>query len=189
MITATMLLQDCGPNDLTLSLPINQRTGTYLSIDYEYLLVTDNGVQRGMLGSKSQPHKAGSQVYIAGINSDFPWIKAVAGFAPATGQINSMVNWPATILTGTADVLNPSVSAFYMVQTAGIDNMTIGPAPSSGGVTISVYSTTANAHTITSTITFANGIQVLQKITFPGVPGAGVILEAANGVWTMAMGS
>jgi hypothetical protein len=188
MITATMLLQDCGPNDLTLSLP-RQKSGTYLSIDYEYLLVTDNGVQRGMLGSKSQPHKAGSQVYIAGINSDFPWIKAVAGFAPQSGQISSMVNWPATILTGTADVLNPNVSAFYMVETNAIDNMTLGQPPSSGGVTLSIYTTTGFAHTITTNITFPNGMQVLEKITFPGIIGAGVILVAANGVWTVAQGS
>jgi hypothetical protein len=185
-VIVTTLGADCGADNLNVSVSAPQ--GSYLLIDNEYMLVTSNGISRGFLGSQAKPHKGGSQVLIAGVNSDFPWIREYAGLAPTSGQIQEDMNWPATLLFGTSDVLDPNTAAFYLIKTPAVDNVTIGP-PIAAGTIISVFSDTPFAHTVSSTVTLTNGLQYLQKIAFPSVQGAGVILQAAKGVWTIAAGT
>ena len=182
----TTLGADCGADNLNVS--ISAPLGSFALVDNEYMLVSQNGIERGQLGSQAKPHKGGSQVLIAGINSDFPWVKEYAGLASATNGIQADMNWPATLLFGVSDVIDPSTAAFYLIKTAAVDNVTIA-APTATGTIISVFSDTPYPHTVSSTITLPNGLQYLQKITFPGIQGAGVILQAAKGVWTIASGS
>src|SRR5215469_12154287 len=185
-VTVTTLGADCGANDLNVS--ISAPLGSFALVDNEYMLVTSNGISRGQLGSQAKPHKGGTLVAIAGVSSDFPWIREYSGLAPTTNGIQADMNWPATLLFGVADVIDPSTAAFYLIKTAAIDNVTIG-APTATGTIISVFSDTPYPHTVSSTITLPTGLQYLQKITFPGIQGAGVILQAAKGVWTIATGS
>jgi hypothetical protein len=92
---------------------------------------------------------------------------------------------PITLLTGSADVLNPSASGNYIVNTAGVNAMTLA-APRVGvddGLVISVVSDTTNAHTITATSLLANGTALKTTATFAAFRGAGIVLRAFNGVW------
>lgn len=99
---------------------------------------------------------------------------------------------PITLLSGTTDNVNPNagVGGNYVVKTAGVDAMT-GIAPRAGlddGLTISVYSDTANAHTITfSTNCVADGAAggPHHIVTFLNQRGAGVTLRAFNGTWQL----
>jgi hypothetical protein len=90
-----------------------------------------------------------------------------------------------TLLTGTADAINPHVSGNYMVKTGSADAMTLA-APTAGtddNLSISVFSDTLFAHTITATSLFANGTALKTTCTFGAFKGAGIILRAFNGVW------
>jgi hypothetical protein len=92
---------------------------------------------------------------------------------------------PIVNLNGSADAINPHVSGNYIVKTAGVNAITL-TAPTAGtddGLTISVYSDTTNAHTITATALFANGTALKTTATFAAFKGAGVSLRAINGVW------
>jgi len=89
-------------------------------------------------------------------------------------------------LSGTTDVLNPQGGGNYIVKTGQINAMTLA-APRAGiddGVTISVFSDTLFAHTITCPAAIiAAGVAVKTVITFPAFKGGGVTLRAYNGTW------
>jgi hypothetical protein len=102
-----------------------------------------------------------------------------------------------TLLSGSSDVLAPpsqlgspllTGTLNYVVKTAGVDAMT-AVAPRAGiddGMTMAIYSDTANAHTITfSTACIATGAATLKTIvTFTtGFRGQGLTLRAFNGTW------
>jgi hypothetical protein len=112
-------------------------------------------------------------------------------FAPNAGQQDIIdadsFEGPVTELSGTTDIINPQAPGNYIVKTAGVDAMTIA-APRVGlddNLSISIYSDTANAHTLTGPTTiFANGAATLKTvITFLAFRGSGVTLRAYNGVW------
>jgi hypothetical protein len=92
---------------------------------------------------------------------------------------------PPTLLTGSADIINPHVSGNFIVTRAGVDAMTLG-APTPGlddNLSIAIYSDTANAHTITTASLFANGAALAAVATFKPFRGSGLTLRAFNGVW------
>lgn len=92
---------------------------------------------------------------------------------------------PITLLTGSADAINPHVSGNYIVKTAGVDAMTLA-APTAGvddNLSIAIFSDTTNAHTVTATALFANGTALKTTCTFGAFKGAGIVLRAFNGVW------
>lgn len=93
---------------------------------------------------------------------------------------------PITLLNGAADVIPPFVAGNYIVNRAGVNAMTLA-APRAGtddGLTINVWSDSANAHTITGPTTiFAAGAALATVITFKAFRGSGVSLRAFNGVW------
>jgi len=97
---------------------------------------------------------------------------------------------PIVNLTGSADVLNPHVAGNYIVKTGGVDAMTLA-APTAGvddGLTINVWSATAQAHTITATSLISAGVAAKTTITFPAFIGAGCTLRAINGLWHLVGG-
>lgn len=92
---------------------------------------------------------------------------------------------PITLLTGTADVINPHVSGNYVIKSTSADLMTLG-APTAGvddNLCINIWSDTLFAHTITATTLFANGTALKTTATFAAFRGAGMTLRAFNGVW------
>ena len=80
------------------------------------------------------------------------------------------------------------ISTSNVVTTAGVDAMTLG-APTTttdDGVTITVYSNTAQAHTITATGLLQVGSSNAANVaTFTAQKGAGLILQAYQGKWNV----
>lgn len=92
---------------------------------------------------------------------------------------------PITVLSGTADILPAHAGGNFIVATATADAMTLA-APTAGvddNLTLSVYSDTTAAHTITATSLLANGTALKTTATFAAFRGAGISLRAYNGVW------
>jgi len=93
---------------------------------------------------------------------------------------------PITVLSGSADVINPHVAGNYVVNTAGVDGIVLG-APTAGvddNLSIAIWSNTANAHTVTSTGNLLTGTSGKTGVlTFAGVAGSGVSLRAYGGKW------
>jgi hypothetical protein len=92
-----------------------------------------------------------------------------------------------TVLSGSADAVNPynANGNNYIVNTAGVDAMTLA-APISGtddNLTVAIYSNTANAHTLTSTGNIQSGAAGTGVLTFAAHAGAGVVLRAYQGKW------
>lgn len=103
--------------------------------------------------------------------------------APFVLQNNPTV-LPQT-LSGSTDAIPPHSSTLYMVTSSGVDAMTLA-APTSGvddGVTITVVSAGAHAHTITATGLLNTGASAVNVATFAAHAGASVELKAYQGSW------
>ena len=92
-----------------------------------------------------------------------------------------------TVLSGTADAVNPynPNGNNYVVNTGSADAMTLA-APVSGsddGLTVAIFSNTAQAHTLTSTGNIQSGAAGTGVLTFAAHAGAGVLLRAYQGKW------
>jgi hypothetical protein len=99
---------------------------------------------------------------------------------------------PIIVLTGTADAINPHVTGNYIVNNStGADAMTLG-APTAGvddNLSISIYSNTAEAHTLTATGLLQTGQSgKTGVITFAAYAGSGVQLRAYQGKWQVLGG-
>jgi hypothetical protein len=93
---------------------------------------------------------------------------------------------PETLLSGTTDAIVNHVAGNYIIKTAGVDAITLF-APTAGiddGLSINIWSDTANAHTVTlPSAVFASGKAQSTVATFAAFRGAGISLRAFNGVW------
>jgi hypothetical protein len=107
---------------------------------------------------------------------------------------------PVTKLFGVAatpDVINPHAAGNYIIESGAVDPITLA-APFVGGpstiqtsgaiggddnLSISIFSDTLFAHTVTATALFANGTALKTTATFAAFKGAGMTLRAWNGVW------
>lgn len=90
-------------------------------------------------------------------------------------------------LTGTTDAINPHVAGNYIVDTGGVDAITLA-APTAeldDGLQINIWSDTTNAHTVTCpSALFEPGATVAKTIaTFAAFKGAGLTLRAVDGFW------
>jgi hypothetical protein len=110
---------------------------------------------------------------------------AVTGDLIQQGADCDAFNALPTLLTGSADAINPHVSGNYIIKTAGVNAMTLA-APTVGlddNLSIQIWSDTTNAHTLTATTLLANGTALKTTATFAAFRGAGIGLRAYNGVW------
>lgn len=93
---------------------------------------------------------------------------------------------PITVLTGTADAINPHVAGNYIINSSSADAITLA-APTAGvddGLSIAIYVQSVSlAHTITATSLFAAGVALKSTCTPAQFAGAGVSLRAYNGLW------
>jgi hypothetical protein len=89
-------------------------------------------------------------------------------------------------LTGASDAIGPHTSASYMVNTVGVDAMTIA-APTSGtddGVVIQITTGTTGTPTLTCTGgTLRPGTAAVTTVLFASSPGSTVLLMAYQGNW------
>lgn len=93
---------------------------------------------------------------------------------------------PTTILTGSADAINPHSGGFYTIATAGVDAITL-PAPTAGaddGVVLWFVVDSANAHTLTCpSAILCNGAAANTSCVFKAFKGSNLELRAYNGIW------
>lgn len=92
---------------------------------------------------------------------------------------------PTAITADGAIAVRPSAN--YIITKAGVAALTLA-APAAGtddGVTITVTSATANAHTITATNLLNTGAAANDVATFAAFAGAGLTLQAYNGTWNV----
>jgi hypothetical protein len=100
---------------------------------------------------------------------------------------NGTNNTVLTVLTGSTDAIPPHTTATYLINTAGVDAMTLA-APTTGtddGLVITLTSNTANAHTLTATSLLQTGGTAVTLLTWPAHPGASVTLMAVKGKWNI----
>lgn len=93
---------------------------------------------------------------------------------------------PLIVLTGSTDIINPHASGNYLIDTAGVDAMTLA-APTSevdDNLSIVIASDTANAHTLTCpSALFKSGAAAKTVYTFQAFGGAFIALRAIDGFW------
>lgn len=119
---------------------------------------------------------------------------AVAHIDPVTGNLfNSQTGLPfstpqtltkqvVTTVTGAITIQNSTV----LLTGTGVQAMTLAaPTAAQAGTRIFVTSTSAHAHTITATSLLNDGATGVPHTTatFAAFAGAGIILEAYNGLW------
>lgn len=106
--------------------------------------------------------------------------------------VNKLPEGSLVVLSGSADAIPPHSAGLYQVNRAGVDAMTLA-APTAGSVEtggddgkeIEVFSTTANAHTLTATGLFQDGAAHVNTATFAAQLGANIRLMAFNGKWVV----
>lgn len=96
---------------------------------------------------------------------------------------NGAAKIPVAIAASGAVPVRPG--ADYVITKAGVAALTLA-APTAGsddGVTISIISSTAFAHTLTATGLLATGSASVNLATFAAFAGAGLSLKAYQGKW------
>lgn len=99
-------------------------------------------------------------------------------------QINADVkNAPIAITANGAVAAHTRAS--YVITKAGVAALTLAAptATTDDGLSISLISNTANAHTLTATGLFGAGTASVNLATFAAFAGAGLVLIAYQGKW------
>lgn len=107
-----------------------------------------------------------------------------SGGAVTQDQINATLQnqFLAPYLLTASGAIDPNTPGRYCITKAGVAAMTLA-APTQDGIYITVYSDTANAHTITATGLFADGAGHVNLCTFAAQIGASAVLMSRGGKW------
>lgn len=197
-ITTTTLTSSCKADDTSIHVASvtgitapNFQTGagiTELVIEQERMIVitAPNGtfvpVVRGQGGTVQTAHANGALVFI-GLPTDFNAFIEIFGSLMTSQQTLEGTTQNAVQLTGSADAVLSSISTYNVIQSTGVDAITL-PTPVAGdeGNIIDIWSATAHAHTVTAaSACFAVGVTGNKTVcTFPAFPGAGIKLRVCN---------
>ena len=197
-VTTTTLTSTCSATDT--SIHVASATGitapnfqtaagiTWLVIEQERMLVISapNGtfvpVLRGQGGTQQTAHANGALVFI-GAPTDFSNFIDILGSLMTSQQTLEGTTQNAIQLTGSADAVLSSISTYNVIQSTGVDAITL-PTPVAGdeGNIIDIWSATAHAHTVTAaSACFAVAVTGNKTVcTFPAFPGAGIKLRVCN---------
>ena len=148
---------------------------------------------KGTKGGGNEPTKIGSgtdvpfKVYVPTTQT----ANAIEVRTPTEGLIwavsasGGVTEGTPLLIAATGVVVNPHVSAKYLITSPGIAASTLAaPAnPADNGLTISITSTTAFAHTLTATGLLQTGSAAANVATFAAFAGAGLTLQAYGGKW------
>ncbi len=197
-ITTTTLTSTCSATDTSVHVASatgitapNFQTGagiTVLMIEQEKIIViaAPNGtfipVLRAQGGTVQTAHANGALVSI-GAPTDFGAFVQILGSLMTSQQTLEGTTQNAVQLTGSADAVLSSVSSYNVIQSTGVDAITL-PTPVAGdeGNIIDIWSATAHAHTVTAaSACFAVAVTGNKTVcTFPAFPGAGIKLRVCN---------
>lgn len=187
--------------------------GQVVYVDHEMMLVTALSgttltVQRGYNATVGATHASGSLIYtgppnyfsqneVAG-SCDATAQVALPHVVPASGNVyqctdSIWVRWATlgvnqfsaggstTYTTSGAITVKPGVS---LIGSAGGLSMTLAtPTLAQNGMTMSIFASTAQAHTITTTAGFNGGTTSRDVCTLGGAIGDGIVIQAWGGVW------
>jgi hypothetical protein len=170
-----------------LTIPVTSATGfaagNFLRIDNEFMMVVSvSGTNitvrsRGDLGSAAIAHNTLAPA-TTGLLSDLPDIPP--------GQAAQVDQAGQTIVTASVDgaLSIPIQNTLVLVQKAGVCAMTLAaPTTAQDGVTVTIMSNTANAHTVTYTAGFYGDTTSSDVATFAAKVGASMTIQAQAGKW------
>lgn len=106
-------------------------------------------------------------------------------FTASTRQAALLNPLTGTNLIIVAGAIDPHTAGRYMITAGSALALTLG-APTVGtedGLTITIYSSTAFAHTVTATGLYQDGAGHANLATFSANAGAQIVLIAFNGKW------
>lgn len=166
-----------------------------LRIDSEWMRITDDSlsptlsVTRGEFGTSAAAHNAlAAAAY--GLTSDVTQVNQV-GFdsLPSAGGATT-VSGPIVSYSASGAITIPSggpnVEQTIFITKAGVAAMTLAaPTVDQDGLILNITSNTAHAHTVTATGLLNTGTSSVNEATFAADAGAGVILQAASGLWNV----
>ena len=170
-----------------LTIPVTSATGfaagNFLRIDNEYMMVVSvsgtniNVRSRGDLGSAAVAHNTLAPA-TTGLLSDLPDFPV--------GQSAQVDPAGQTIVTASVDgaLAIPTQNTLVLVQKAGVCAMTLAaPTTAQDGITVTIMSNTANAHTVTYTAGFYGDTTSSDVATFAAKVGASMTIKAQAGKW------
>ena len=136
-------------------------------------------------------HPAGLLASLAALAITVP---VVFGMCPSPSTVYPGVLSPdaiqklggsALVLLAASTALDPHTANRYMITKGSIAALTLA-APTAGvddGMGISIFSSTAFAHTVTATGLLVDGAGHVNTATFPAAGGGALDLVAYNGKW------
>lgn len=187
-LTQTTLSGAISGTELTI--PVTSATGftvgNPLKIDTEMIgaILSVDGTNikvrgRGWDGTAGVAHNA-LAIVATGLPSDFE--------APHAGtMVASDPSEPESKTYSVSGAIAiPDRNQIIYINKAGVAAMTLAaPTKAQDGRTITISSTTANAHTVTATGLFKPGAATVNLATFAAFPGAGFTAVASQGLWNV----
>lgn len=115
-------------------------------------------------------------------NLNANWASLAAGTMPLAA-----ITYQPPIALTTNGAIAPSTAAVYNITKAGVlaDTLAAPVAGTDDGKVIMIFSTTANAHTVTATGLFLTGTASVNLATFANSAGAGFVIMANNAKWVV----
>lgn len=131
-------------------------------------------------GAFDSTNKNAVNTALTAVNASF------ANLSAGTLPLAAVTYGPITALT-TNGAIAPSTPAVYNITKAGVlaDTLAAPVAVTDDGKVIIVFSTTANAHTVTATGLFQVGTASVNLATFAAQAGAGFTIMANNAKWVL----
>lgn len=116
-------------------------------------------------------------------------LSVLLALAKTFAQLSRADQFIALTVNGAIPIGPPLVASTFQITKAGVLAETLA-APVAGagaagddGKLVWVFSTTANAHTVTATGLYQSGSASVNLATFAAFAGAGMLLMALNGKW------
>ena len=166
--------------------------GQSTKIDQEYVTIGRDYVsgtfvpiyRRGDNGSVQQAHNA-LAIVVTGAATD--WNTLAAGNPTA-----NVGPWPSaklrdqTTYSVSGAIAIPNKDQVIIIDKAGVAAMTLAaPTKDQDGLTLTITSTTAQAHTLTATGLFSTGTASVNLATFAAQKGSGLTIMAMQGLWNV----
>lgn len=188
-LTRTTLSAAVTVNDLVF--PVTSATGfaagQFVLVDNEFSIIDrsySSGTnipvyRRGDQGTRVVAHNALAEV-VTGNMSDLADLATFAMVRRPPYQDD--VVWMS--VTGAITV--PVKDTTVILNKAGVAAMTLAaPAKDQTGITLTITSDTAQAHTVTATSLLSTGTASVSVATFAASKGSGLVLKAVDGLWNV----
>lgn len=192
-VTTTTAAAAIGANDqsIVVTSATGFAVGNVICVDNEYMVQTGAAVsttipvQRGgKNGSVQSAHPILSTV-TTGLPTDFPAPQPGSSTTPGTFR-------PVTVSYGASGAITPPTVPtviFLNKATAAAMTLTSPSASTPDGTTVTIYSNTAAAHTVTYTPGFNGDTTSSDVATFAATIGNSFTIMASRGVWGMVCAS